>query len=98
MDYAKANSTFVVRVEYDGYNTDKKYGAISWNGGYSWSPFNSNGTAALNTNDDKGGGNIAVNANNSANSSNSPCDSIYSNPRRHTNNTDTSDTPLWSRS
>jgi len=66
MDYAKASSTFVVRVEEDSYNAAKHYGAISWNGGYSWSPFNSNGTADLNTVSTKGGGNVAVNASGSA--------------------------------
>jgi hypothetical protein len=59
MDYAKNNSAFVVRVQEDGWSSSstKYYGAISWNGGYSWSPFNSNGTAGS-----SGGGSVAVNA------------------------------------
>ncbi|MYM98701.1 carbohydrate-binding protein [Duganella vulcania] len=60
MDYAKTNSTFVVRVGNDAYGAVKHYGAISWNGGYSWSAFNSNGTAV------DGGGYVAVNADGSS--------------------------------
>jgi hypothetical protein len=40
MDYKKTDSTYIVRVEEDAYNTVKHYGAISWNGGFSWTPFN----------------------------------------------------------
>lgn len=58
LDYAKNDSSIVVRVQEDGWNrTDTKhFGAISWNGGYSWSPFNSNGASA------HGGGTVAVSA------------------------------------
>lgn len=57
LGYAWNNSTFVVRVQEDGWNSGatKYYGAISWNGGYSWNPFSSNGPTT------KGGGNVAVN-------------------------------------
>lgn len=58
LDYARHNSTIVVRVQEDGWNRSptKHYGAISWNGGYSWSPFPSNGPTQA------GGGRVAVSA------------------------------------
>ena len=44
VDYAKNNSKIVVRVgDSPG---GQSFGAISWNGGYSWSPFGSNGPNA----------------------------------------------------
>lgn len=43
LDYAKNNSKIVVRVGTDDWGNPKHLGAISWNGGYSWNPFGSNG-------------------------------------------------------
>jgi hypothetical protein len=62
LDWAKNNPAFVVRVEESGWSQDnpKHYGAISYNGGYSWTPF---GNQAGST---TGGGDVAVAADGSA--------------------------------
>ncbi|WP_442882044.1 hypothetical protein, partial [Devosia sp.] len=46
LDYAKKNSKIVVRVGTDDWAPTKHFGAISWNGGYSWNPFGNNGPSA----------------------------------------------------
>ncbi|CAN7332846.1 hypothetical protein LJR289_001799 [Pseudoduganella sp. LjRoot289] len=46
LDYAKKNSKIVVRVGTDDWTDTKHFGAISWNGGYSWNPFGNNGPSA----------------------------------------------------
>lgn len=55
LDYAKLNSKIVVRVSTDDWKgpSDRHFGAVSWNGGYSWSAFPSNGPG-------KGGGEVAI--------------------------------------
>ena len=57
IDYAKNNSKIVVRVGDDPWANPKQHGAISWNGGYSWNAFGSNGPAA------EGRGQVAISAN-----------------------------------
>ncbi len=56
--YAANDSRIVVRVGDDLSTTDpasKHYGAISWNGGYSWSPFASNASSTT-----QGGGVVTI--------------------------------------
>ncbi len=45
LDYAKNNSAIVVRVGDGNGSEPPQYGAMSWDGGYSWVPFASNGMA-----------------------------------------------------
>ena len=57
LDWAKNNSALVVRV---GQANGASAGSISYNGGYSWVPFNSQGGST------SGGGQVAANADGSA--------------------------------
>ena len=55
LDYARNNSKIVVRVGVDpADNRPRHFGAISWNGGYSWNAFGSNGPSV------DGGGRVAL--------------------------------------
>lgn len=56
LDYAKTDSRLVVRVGTDDWQApaNRHFGAVSYNGGYSWNAFGSNGPSAA------GGGHVAV--------------------------------------
>ena len=54
IDFAKTNSKLVVRVGDDWASSNRKFGGVSYNGGYSWSAFGSNAATQ------SGGGYVAM--------------------------------------